>query len=50
MGKFIVLKNVLHVPKLSTKLVSIHRLTKDLNCHVIFYLSHCVFRTRVQGR
>ncbi|PON35454.1 hypothetical protein PanWU01x14_336080 [Parasponia andersonii] len=30
------LKNVLHVAKLSTNLVSIHKLTKDLNCVVTF--------------
>ena len=44
LNKSIVLKNVLHVPKLSTNLVSIHRLTKELNYHVIFYPSHCVFQ------
>ena len=30
------LKNVLHVPKLFTNLVSIHNLTIDANCNVIF--------------
>ena len=37
------LKNVLHVPNLSTNLLSIHKLTKDLNCNVIFYPSYCIF-------
>ena len=30
------IKQVLHVPNLSTNLVSMHQLTKDLNCHTIF--------------
>ena len=38
------LNNVLHVPKLSTNLVSIHdQLTKDMNYSVIFYPTHYVF-------
>lgn len=37
------LQNV-HVPKLSTNLISIHRLTKDLNCNVVFCYFHCVFQ------
>ena len=38
------LNNVLHVPKLSTNLVSIHdHLTKDMNYSVIFYPTHYVF-------
>lgn len=50
LNKNVVLKNVLHVPKLSTNLVSIHRLTNVLNCHVIFYPSYCIFKNKVQGR
>ena len=43
LNKFIVLKNVLHVLKLSTNLVSIHLFTKELNCHVIFlFFSRCI--------
>ena len=38
------LKNVLHVPKLSTNLLSIQKLTHDLNCAVIFYPTHCEFQ------
>ena len=45
----ITLKNVLHVPKLSTNLVSIHKLTKDLSCTVIFDSNHCEFRDKVLG-
>ena len=37
------LKNVLHVPKLSTNLISIYQATKDLNCCITFYPTHCVF-------
>ena len=37
------LKNVLHVPKLTNNLVSIHKLTQDLNCAITFFQSHCVF-------
>jgi len=33
------LKNVLHVPKLFTNLVSIQKLTIDSNCNIIFYPS-----------
>jgi len=46
----IVLKIVLHIPKLSTNLVSIHRLTKDLNCHVIFHPFDYVFQDQVSGK
>ena len=44
------LQNVLYVPKLSTNLISIHKLTKDLNCVVTFFHSHCVFQDLVTGR
>ena len=44
------LNNVLHVPKLSSNLISIHQITKDLNCRVIFYSTHCVFQDLVTGR
>nr|KYP54943.1 hypothetical protein KK1_001144 [Cajanus cajan] len=39
----IILKDVLHVPKLSTNLASIQKLIKDLSCIVVFYNDHCVF-------
>ncbi|KAL3516705.1 hypothetical protein ACH5RR_023607 [Cinchona calisaya] len=38
------LKNVLHVPNLSAKLVSIKRLTHDLKCYAIFSPSYCIFQ------
>ena len=40
------LKNVLHVPKLSTNLVSIHKLRKDLNCMVTFSSTLCKFQEK----
>lgn len=46
----IVLKNVFHVLKLSTNLVSIQKLTKDLSCIVIFHNHHCVFQDKDLGR
>ena len=39
----LILKNVLHVPKLSANLVSIQKLTYDLKCYAIFFPSYCVF-------
>ena len=38
-----VLKNVLHVPRLSTNLVSIQKLTQDLCCNVIFHSTYYIF-------
>ena len=38
------LKNVFHVPNLSNNLLSIHKITQDLNCAVTFFPSHCVFQ------
>lgn len=46
----IILKNVLHVPKLSTNLVSIQKLTQDLHCKVIFYNEYCEFQEKDSGR
>jgi hypothetical protein len=42
-GPSLILKNVLHVPRLSTNLVSIQKLTQDLRCNVVFHHSYCVF-------
>ena len=39
----LILKNVLHVSKLSANLVSIQKLTHDLKCYAIFSPSCCVF-------
>ena len=38
------LKSVLHVPKLACNLLSVSKLTKDSNCRVFFYDSHCEFQ------
>ncbi|KAL2336894.1 hypothetical protein Fmac_011340 [Flemingia macrophylla] len=45
----ITLKDVLHVPKLSTNLVSIQKLMKNLSCKV-FFNDHCVFQDKDSGR
>lgn len=47
---FIVLKNVLHVPKLSANLVSIQRLANEFKCNVIFNHSSCVFQEQGTGK
>ncbi|KAL6335420.1 hypothetical protein AAG906_029663 [Vitis piasezkii] len=44
------LRNVLRVPKLSTNLVSIQKLTQDLGCNVTSYLAIVHFKTRTWGR
>ena len=44
----LVLKNVLHVPQLSTNLVSIQKLTRYLSSRVILDASFCDIRTKVQ--
>ena len=44
------LNNVLHIPKLSTSLISIQKLTKDLSCNVIFDNNSCVFQDKNSGR
>lgn len=46
----IALKNVLHVPKLSTNLISIKKLTQDLNCTVIFCSNYCEFQDQTSER
>ena len=40
------LKNVLHVPKLSSNLISIHKLTHDLCCQVTFNDTYCIFQKK----
>ena len=45
----VTLKNVLHVPKLSTNLISVQKLTQDLSCNVIFHNNHCVFQDKDSG-
>ena len=46
----LLLKNVLHVPRLTTNLVSIQKLTKDLHCKVVFNHSYCVFQDKDSER
>ena len=46
----LILKNVLHVPKLSANLVSIQKLTHDLKCYAIFFPSYCVLQEQGSGR
>src|ERR1044072_7894907 len=50
LSPFLHLKHVLHVPKLSNNLLSIQKLTKDLNCAVTFFQSHCVFQDLATGK
>ena len=42
----LILKNVLHVPKLSANLVSIEKLTYDLKCYAIFSLLTVFFKNK----
>ncbi|XP_019054438.1 PREDICTED: uncharacterized protein LOC109115183 [Nelumbo nucifera] len=44
------LPSVLHVPRLSTNLLSFSSLTKNLNCSVIFSLGHCVLQDLISKR
>lgn len=44
------LKNVLHVPKLSTNLFSVQKLTRDLCYRVIFHHNYCVFQNQNSGK
>lgn len=46
----IILENVLHIPKLSTSLISIKKLTKDLSCNVVFCDNACVFQDKDSGK
>lgn len=46
----IVLKFVLHVPSLSYNLLSVSKITKDLNCVIQFSLSVCVFQDLIFGK
>lgn len=44
------LKDVLHVPNLSCNLLSITKLTKDINCQANFFHSHCTFKDLSTGK
>ena len=39
-------KHVLHVPKLSTNVISIQKLTKDLSCNVVFNSDSCILQDK----
>lgn len=41
LSPYITLHNVLHVPYFQFNLISIHKLCKDLNCHVSFTHDAC---------
>lgn len=49
-SKTLTLHNVLHVPNLSCNLLSISKLTQDLNCLAIFDSSTCKFQELSSGR
>jgi len=46
----LILRDVLHVPKLSAKLLSIHKLTTDLQCLVTFSPTLCKFQDQGTGK
>ena len=50
MNSSLSLQHVFHVPSLSTNLVFVHQLTKDLNCHVVFSPHTCVFQELDRGK
>lgn len=43
------LKFFIHVLKLACNLLSVNKLSRDSNCCVIFYDSHCVVQDRSSG-
>ena len=44
------LKSILHVPGLRCNLLSVHKITQDMNCCVTFFPSYCLFHNQVSGR
>ena len=44
------LSSVLHVPNLAANLLSIARITLELNCRAIFYSSYCCFQDLTTAR
>ena len=44
------IQHVLHVPNLSNNLISVHQLTKDLNCRVMFSPNKCEFQALDMGK
>ena len=49
-SKNIILKSILHVTKLACNLLSMSKLSKDVNCHVTFFESHCEFQDQSSRR
>ena len=50
LSKDLSLKSVLHVPSLTSNLLSVSKLTKNLNCSINFFPTHCVFQDRLTKR
>ena len=46
----LVLKSVLHVPKLSANPIWIQKIMEDLKCNAIFHPSYCVFQDQGSWR
>nr|KYP62136.1 Retrovirus-related Pol polyprotein from transposon TNT 1-94 [Cajanus cajan] len=46
----IVLKDVLHLPQLTNSLISVKKLTKDLNCSATFFSTYCIFQDLATGK
>lgn len=44
------LKSVLHVPSLQCNLLSVHKITRDMNCYVTFFPSYCLFQDQASKR
>lgn len=44
---FLLLKNVLYILKLFSSLLSIYKLTSDVNYNALFYPSHCIFQDQI---
>ena len=43
-------KSVLYIPNLKCNLLSVSKLTKDIDCIVIFFPSRCIFQDQVSGK
>ena len=41
---YITLSSVLGLPKLAFNLISVSKLTKDLNCCILFFSDYCIFQ------
>lgn len=49
-NKDIKLDHVLHVPSFRLNIISASKITKSLNCYVIFFLDYCVIQDLAMGR